>query len=475
MGPRSSPCAQFPVSRRLRYTAGSSLLLLLIFASGCGGGGGNSTTTGGDGGGTTNPPPTSGFSVLLAFNAFNGSRPTGSLTFDSLGNLYGTTESGGTAYCPVYGYTGCGSVDKLTPSGNGTWTQTILYNFTGGSDGSTPDGGVTFDSHGNLYGVANEGGGSSNCASGGCATVFELSPSSGGQWTETTLFAFSAISTGIAPLGGVTLDSQGNLYGTTYFGGDPNCQCGLVFELTPTSSGPWKETVLHSFTGGTFSTPPDGGSPQGRLVFDSQGNLYGTSSGAVEYQDDAQGPATAFELTPASAGGWTYATIHQFSKSEGSFIFAGLILNSQGNLYGTAQAGGAYDEGTVFELTPGAGSSWTENTLYSFQGNATGHADGALPSAPVLFDSAGNLYGATSDGGGYAACPGNNGVGCGTIFKLTPGAAGSWSETVLYQFMGPNDGIGPWGLVLDSNNHLYGVATLGAASNDGAVFRFGLP
>jgi hypothetical protein len=432
---------------------------------GCGGGQATAPV-GGGGGGTGQPPPTAGFSVLVTFTALNGANPDGSLTFDSAGNLYGTTTSGGSAYCAALGHTGCGTVYELTPGADGSWTQKILYSFSGGSDGSGPTGGVTLDTDGNLYGVANAGGGASACASGGCGTVFELSPSADGAWTESTLFTFSGVSTGVAPLGGVTLDAAGNIYGTTSFGGNSGCGCGLVYELSPSSASQWQETVLHEFLGYISS---DGGYPQGRLVFDSKGNIYGTSSGAVEYT--AGGDATAFELTPVSGGAWNYATIYMFSKTQGGDIVSGLSLDAQGNLYGTAESGGTKDEGVVFELTQGTGNTWNETTLYNFQGGS----DGALPNAPALFDSAGNLYATTSAGGAASACDvGSLTVGCGTIFKLTPGTGGSWTETVLYTFTGESDGIGPWGLVEDSQENLYGVASLGATQNNGVAFRYGL-
>ena len=261
--------------------------------------------------------------TLYSFNFGNdGIHPyRGNLVFDSAGNIYGTTYSGGTFVR--------GTVFKLTRTGNG-WSESLLYSFSGGNDGDFPENGVTFDSAGNLYGTTSEGG------SNGYGTVFELSPSAGG-WTETTLYSFTDGDDGANPIGGVAIDAQGNLYGTTSLalgGVSP----GTVWELSP-SSGGWIFTLVHAFSGRT--TPGPLASP----TLDAAGNIYGTSENYGE-----QG-GLVFELMPAS-GGWTY-TSYDFKGSNGASPTSSVTLDASGNLYGTASSGGgSCDCGVVWEITP---------------------------------------------------------------------------------------------------------------------------
>jgi uncharacterized repeat protein (TIGR03803 family) len=205
--------------------------------------------------------------VLFSFAGANGSEPEGTLIFDSDGNLYGTTVSREvTANCPY----GCGTVFKLSPSPNGAWTETILHSFTCGEDGANPYAGLVFDSHGNLYGTTVYGGGaacSDSFGDKGCGTVFMLSPSGGDEWIETILYSFNGNIDGSGPFSEVIFDSQGNLYGTTIGGGNAKCLCGTVFKLTPKSSGAWAIKVLHVFAYGNN----EGQNPYGTLAFDPQG------------------------------------------------------------------------------------------------------------------------------------------------------------------------------------------------------------
>ena len=347
--------------------------------------------------------------VLHAFTGgSDGGSPQAGLIADSEGNLYGTTAYGGASR---YG----GTVFELTPpaTAGGAWTETVLYAFTGGSDGGTPVAGVIADSKGNIYGTASVGGSLSLCKPrwpwhgvAGCGTVFKLSPpaTAGGAWTETVLYAFTGGSDGATPYAGVIADSKGNLYGTTNAGGASNA--GTVFELTPpaTAGGAWTETLLHTFMGGS-----NGGLPQAGVIADSKGNLYGTTA-----YGGASNAGTVFELTPpATAGGaWTETLLHAFTGGrDGGFPQAGLIADSKGNLYGTTAYGGASKIGTVFKLSPPAtaGGAWTETVLSSFN-----YSDGANPVASLIVDSEGILYGTTSGGG--VSCPY---VGCGTVFELT--------------------------------------------------------
>jgi uncharacterized repeat protein (TIGR03803 family) len=259
----------------------------------------------------------------------DGANPLSEIVFDQAGNLYGTTYLGGVGTCNST-YT-CGVVYELTPS-NGSWTESILYGFTGGNDGGAPTAGLIFDSTGNLYGTATVGG----LYNGG--TVFQLSRAGSG-WAENVLYNFTG-NDGYQPVGGLTFDQAGNLYGTTKAGGLAGG--GAAFELAP-SGGVWTQTRLYSFG----AQNDDGLSPYDSLAVDANGNLYGTTS--------AGGPGNVgnvFELTPAS-GGWTGVALHSFTDgSDGATPFSGLILDANGNLYGTADSGGTDGFGVVFEITP---------------------------------------------------------------------------------------------------------------------------
>jgi uncharacterized repeat protein (TIGR03803 family) len=238
------------------------------------------------------------------------------------------------------------SARAQTPTAGG-WSEKVLHSFND-TDGAYSSAGLIFDKNGNLYGTTLEGG-DYGCSASGCGTVFELTPTAGGGWTETVLLNFNG-SDGSGPQAGLIFDAAGNLYGTTV-GGGTNCPpfgCGTVFELTPTAGGGWTEKVLHSFGNGT-----DGANPFAGLIFDAAGNLYGTTYGGGTYRCGASGCGTAFELTPAAGGSWTETVLYSFSRGNDGFEpEAGLIFDSAGNLYGTTAVGGTYDGGTVFELTP---------------------------------------------------------------------------------------------------------------------------
>ena len=287
--------------------------------------------------------------VLHSFNGTDGWSPEAGLIFDAAGNLYGTTEYGGTGgNCGAYG---CGTVFELTPNGSGGWTETVLYSFcpqTGCTDGANPAAGLIFDAAGNLYGTTEYAGAYNS------GTVFELTPNGSGGWTETVLYSFCSqanCTDGYGPLAGLIFDASGNLYGTTRDGGAYGY--GTVFELTPTGGGAWTERVLHGFGKGTDGAGP---SYYGKLIFDAAGNLYGmTLSGG------AYGFGTAFELTPTAGGGWTEQVLYSFNNNgaDGISPFAGLTFDAAGNLYGTTWEGGIYSCGgagsacgTVFELSP---------------------------------------------------------------------------------------------------------------------------
>jgi uncharacterized repeat protein (TIGR03803 family) len=390
--------------------------------------------------------------VLHNFNGMDGEQSQAGLIFDAAGNLYGTTANGGTNTCG--GSYGCGTVFELSPMAGGGWTETVLHNFEdNGSDGFYPQASLIFDAAGNLYGTTVNGG-TSTCGGGyGCGTVFELSPKPGGGWTETVLHSFGDGTDGANPYwGGLIFDAAGNLYGTTTGGGTDTCPqygCGTVFELSPTGGGAWTETVLYSFHRGS-----DGHVPAAGLTMDATGNLFGTTTEGGTgncLTGQTHGCGTVFELSPTSGGRWTEAVLHNFgSGSDGIYPTSSLTFDSAGNLYGTTQAGGIYDFGTVFELMAAAGGGWTETVVYTFNDNG---ADGYAPAAGALiFDAAGNLYGTTTYGGAYFF---------GTVFKLTPTVRGTWTETLLHEFAGP-DGYSPWaGVIFDATGNLYGTTING--------------
>ncbi len=289
------------------------------------------------------------FTVLHDFTgAEDGGTPFAELTMDRAGNLYGTAFYGGVQSCHTVSGTGCGTVFKLTKKGSG-WVFTPLYDFAGSGDGAHPAGKVVFGPDGTLYGTTNVFGGYSG-------TVFNLKPPPTScraalcSWNQTLLYGFSGESDGGNPYGGVVFDKAGNLYGTTFSGGQKGGQvcgdgsgstCGVVYELTKSGSI-WTETVLHTFTGGA-----DGSNPGNGLVLDGAGNLYGTTTtgGSGLY-------GTAFQLSP-SGSGWTENVLYSFGWDGGAQPWGALLFDAAGNLYGTTAYGAP---STVFELTPSNGN-----------------------------------------------------------------------------------------------------------------------
>jgi uncharacterized repeat protein (TIGR03803 family) len=347
------------------------------------------------------------------------------------GNFYGTTTYGG-AECEGQDPSGCGTVFELSPNGSGGWNETVLYSFCSApncADGSIPEFSfVIFDGAGNLYGTTVGGGAH------GFGVVFELSPV-GGSWTETVLHSFAGNPDGWGPQGRLIRDPAGNLYGTTHYGGSG---FGTVFELSP-SVGGWTEQVIYdvdsSFPGG--------------LTIDSAGNIFGI------------GHSTAFELSPNGSGGWTPTVIHTFTggPQDGNLPEGTLVFDRAGNLYGTTIAGGANGFGTVYELSPGV-TGWTENILYSFKD--TGQ-DGFWPTGGIVFDAAGNIYGTTSRGGA---------TGDGTVFELAaPVDGGSYSERILWSFNDTGGAFPCCSLILDSAGNYYGTTYQGGSTNGGVVFE----
>jgi uncharacterized repeat protein (TIGR03803 family) len=433
------------------------------------------------------------------------------LVFDAQGNLYGSLNGGGPC---------CGAVFELSPNSNGSWTETTLWTFKdrgdggdptdvllgpqgqlyggtflgGGSgiagsifelqsnagnwqlttlydfppsDGSGPYAGLIFDAAGNLYGATNSGG-LQNLGS-----VFKLSPAGQG-WQESLLYSFTsdADTPSEAFPSSLVIDKAGNLYGAAGYTGEINRARGSIFELSPSATLPWHEANLADFHGALAN-------PIGSLIFDKSGNLFGTV-----LNGGANGHGAVIEFTPQGNGQWKLITIYSFAgyPNDGSHPGAALVMDSAGNFYGTTEAGGSSSAncftendqpsgcGTVFELSPSSGGSWKESVLYSFAG---GTADGASPTAPLIFDSAGNLY-STTLGGGIKGCRSHRQIfGCGTVFELSPSSGGSWSETILYQFTDKtgDGGLPQAGVIFDSFGNLYGTTTIGGATLYGTVFE----
>ena len=344
-----------------------------------------------------------------------------------------------------------------TPA-SAAWKEKVLHNFNdNGKDGYNPVGGLASDAAGRFYGTTESGGDI------GFGTVFVVMPDDKGTWTEKVLHSFTGSpSDGSYPAGRVVIGPDGNLYGTTAYGG--NYGDGTVFELTPEAGGQWNEKLLHSFNGRDVASPVEG------LVFDGAGNLYGTTdtggSGC-----DGYGCGVVFQLTRGPDGNWEEVVLHKFNGKDGASPYGDLVFDTAGDLYGATYGNrflgcSPYDCGTVFKLRLGTNGQWREQVLRRFKSNGK---DGYFPSGGVVLDSAGNLYGTTSAGGG-SACSGG---GCGTVFRLTRGATGRWAETLLHIFNDKNDdGTNPVGpLTFDRGRNLYGTTSSGGSHSYGTVFR----
>lgn len=348
--------------------------------------------------------------VLYSFaGKKNGGTPLSSVTRDRAGNLYGTTQAGGSS--------GNGTVFKLDRNG----VERAVHQFAGGVDGASPEAGLVRDSAGNLYGTTAGGG------AGSAGTIFKIDKA--GKYS--VLYSFAGGTDGAVPQAPLFFLS-GQLYGTTAQGG--SSQLGTVFQVDATTGA---EIVLYNFAGGS-----DGANPHAGLVADSSGNLYGTTSSG-----GASNAGTVFQVT---TGGVETVLYSFMGGSDGADPEAGLTLDSKNNLYGTTNLGGTAGRGTVFVLD----TTRKETVLYSFGGK-----DGTNPKAGLVLNARGNLYGTTSAGGK---------LGFGVIFKLTSAN----KETVLYTFKGKTDGANPVAtLILDSAGNLYGTASQGGPLHHGTVFK----
>ncbi len=407
------------------------------------------------------------FSALYTFmGGTDGCQPVGNLVADVAGNLYGTTMQ-----CGASNY---GTVFKLTPPANPQtqWFKTTLYNFTNGEDGAYPTGGLAIDGDGNLYGTTSGGGGCK--ITGGCGTVFELSPPRNGHdtWTEGVLHRFHGYNDGSIPVGTPVLDSQNNVFGVTQYGGLRTCSsnnddpgCGIAFKIGRVPSLSYN--VIH-----IFGAAGDGSSPDGGLLLASNGNFYGTTQlgGSAD-------TGTIFEMTPPPQGqtSWGEELIYQFSNSEkdGAYPDGTLVSDMSGNLYGPAYGGGeivchrrpfVFGCGAVFELSPPSEgqSAWTLNLLYAF-----GNKGPREPFNQLVIGSNGVIHGTvTAQAEGY-------------VYGLTPppDGQGSWTEAAFS--MGGKIGSKPSaGLTLLPQGQLYGVAQFGGMENNvcaggcGTVYQY---
>lgn len=369
-----------------------------------------------------------GYRVIYTFqNSQDGDDPHSGLIKDGQGNLYGTTFSGGNG-----GFNGDGTVYKLAPDG----TKTILYSFTGGTDGNYP-GPLLIDGSGNLFGTTQQGGVDQGCNMSGCGVVFEVAPGGG----ETVLYTFNGGNDGGNPIGGLLADGKGGFYGTTAEGGAN--RDGTVFHVSSDGT----ETALHAFAGGS-----DGISPEAGLIADKSGNMYSTTKyGGTGCANPGCG--TIFKITPNG----TETVLYAFTGgADGANPISGLITDKAGNLYGTTEFGGNAGGcggsgcGTVFKLDSGGALT----VLYTF----TGGNDGGQPVASLVQDNTGNLYGTTLFWGAE---------GYGVVFELAPNG----KEHVLHSFTNGDDGAYPWSALLKAGKDRFvSTASGGGATDFGTVF-----
>jgi uncharacterized repeat protein (TIGR03803 family) len=392
----------------------------------------------------------------------DGGNPLEQLYIDAKGNLYGVASGGNRSgsLCEEYG---CGVIFEMTPTDDGHWDYRVIHTFCADvdcADGAYPGGGLIADAAGSLYGVTVGGGNPPKCGGIGCGVVYRLSRNPNGEWGFKVLHVFQGGATGSYLDGLLAFDAAGNLYGDAANGGTTggSCEfsngCGLIYRLTPDPRGTqWSEKVLYIFTGGR-----DGALPQGGLVLDSAGNVYGTAEAGGIRNPTLCVLLTCgvvFQLKPNPDRSWSYNIIHRFTgSSDGATPVANMIFDSAGNLYGTSIEG---NFGDVFEFLPNSDGSWREKVIGGPGGNTY---------APVVMDASGNLYGTTSNGLFDSL---------GFIFQFVPSGHGTWRENYLYGFCslsGCRDGATSYaGLAIDSQGNLYGVTYGGGNYNYGVVFQ----
>lgn len=366
------------------------------------------------------------FKILHTFTgAKDGGLAASAPALDSAGNVYGTTSWGGTGIGCAYG---CGVVFELTPQASGAWNEIVLLDFDRSTGVSAYYAPLLFDANGGLFG--------STTSIGGGANVFQLTPGSN-RWNFNPIY----------DAGGYCLmfDSMGNLYGCIEPGG--------IGELSPGPNG-WNYTDLN-----------DSCSSLAQLSWDGHGNLYGTErygGNGPPKCPSSGGCGEAFRVTPEGNGNWTCHVLHRFAnfKNDGYYPYAGLTIDASGNAYGATWAGGKYDNGTFFKLTPSERGQWRETILYEFP-NCN---DGCGPATTLVFDKAGNLYGSAA--GGNTTCGGS----CGVIYKLALQKNGAWKYMVVHKF-NSTDGAFPCEVVLDGNGNIFGTTMEGGKYGYGVVFE----
>jgi uncharacterized repeat protein (TIGR03803 family) len=329
-------------------------------------------------------------------------------------------------------------------------TERVLYSFTGGSDGGGPNGSVVFDGLGNAFGTTHFGG-ITTCGGqvgGGCGVVFELSPNTSGGWSETPLYAFADGSDGGFPNAGIIFDKNGNIFGTASTGGNFGCSigCGVVYELK--KGGGYAESVLHAFDGS------DGQFPNAQLLRSKNGTLYSTT-----WYGGSTGNGTVFSLNPAGSG-WAESLLYSFhGTTDGSAPAAGVVADNAGNLYGTTYKFDGYNDGVAYELQKRSHGSWKDRILYTFNASSSGED----PYAGLIMLGKGELFGTTIEGGS---------TGGGAAFELVLGSNHHWTENVLHVFGKAGDGSAPYGgLVSDTKGNLFGTTVFGGGNNAGTVYE----
>jgi hypothetical protein len=393
--------------------------------------------------------------VIHQFTGPDGTDPAGGLLIDAAGNIYGTAQNGGPGTACL---SGCGVVFMLSPIGSGHYHYNVIHNFLSGQDGAIPQTTLIMDAAGNLYGTTTQGGdgGLDTSCFNGCGTVFELSPTSDGHWSETILHRFQGLADGRTPIDGVVMDGAGNLYGVTEFSNNLTPYIGQVFELTFGGTR-WHFKTLHNFLPAS-----DGYFPLSSVVLDDAGNLYGnTQFGGNAAGCFQQGCGVIYELSPSASGDWTETILYEFPNlvgDPGSIPSGRVVLDSAGNIYGTAKYGGDSSSnctvqggcGTVFKLSR-TGGSWQRTTLHFF-GQLTG--DGENPFGRLTLDAVGNVYGTTQGGG--------QNTSRGMVYKLSPNSAGSYNYNPLHSFVFTAGGSIPWaGVTPDAFGNLWGTTYFG--------------
>jgi uncharacterized repeat protein (TIGR03803 family) len=332
----------------------------------------------------------------------------------------------------------CGLIYELSPKAGGGYSYNIIYTFTGVGADDYPVGTLTIDAAGNLYGTTD----------GGYTEIYKLSPNGSGGWTESVPYSGSASG---FQFSAVAEDAVGNIYSTVAIGGANNE--GFVLELSP-SGTTWTAQDIYDFDG-THGAGGNGGFNVGGLILDAAGNLYGTTPQGGTSTNCTGGCGVLFKLRPDGSI-WVESVLVNFNGANGSVPAATLSIDGSGNLYGTATKGGSKGAGLAFELTPNGTGGWTQHVLHAFSGD---NGDGSSPDTQLIL-AGGAVYGTTRFGGNS-----------GTVYKLTL-TGGMWKESILHSFTGLKDGAFPGGVIIDANGNLFGEADFGGdSSNDGVTFE----